>query len=83
VFPAGVRLADEQNLAPRLVAGHEDENRLRLVDAREIEKIAVLAIFVLHIEREGPCGRAPEDRERIGPDPFHRPRAARFEIVLQ
>jgi hypothetical protein len=83
VLAAGIRLAHEENLAACLVARHQHQDALRLIDAGEVKEAAVLPVFVVDVVRVDALGRAPDDRERVGAEPFHGPGAAGAEVVLQ
>jgi hypothetical protein len=61
VLAARVRIADEEQLPLRLVARHQDEDRLGLIEPGEVQQVAVLSIFIVDVERVDACGGAPED----------------------
>ena len=83
VLAARVGLAHEQHLLARLVARHQHEDRVFLIDAGQIEQVAVLPVFVVDVGRVHARRRAPEDRHRVGPEPLCHPGAAGLEVVLQ
>ena len=82
VLVAGVSRPREQDLLLRLVPGHEDEDRVLLVDAGEVEKVAVLPVLVVHVQGVEARGRAPHDEHGVGPQLLHEPRAPGLEVVL-
>ena len=49
VLATRIGFADEQDLFARAVAGHQDEDGLGLIDAGEIEEIAVLPVLVVDV----------------------------------
>ena len=83
VLAPGVRLGYEQDLALRLVAGHQHQDGVGLGDAGQIQEVAVLAVLVVDVEREHARGRAPHDGQRLRRQPLHHPRAPRLQVVLQ
>ena len=82
VFAPRVRLAHEEELL-RVAARHQHEDGVLLVDAGEIEQVALLPEFVIDVGREHPCGRTPEDRDRVRTEALGDARPARFQVVLE
>ena len=78
-----IPLLDEQNLAPRRVAGHQHQDRVLLRQTGQVVQVAVLPVFVVDVERVALRRRAPEDQHRVGAETFHHARAARLEIVAE
>ena len=48
-MPPRVGLADEQDFAPVGISRHQYQNRLRLIDARQIQEVALLAVLVIDV----------------------------------
>ena len=63
-----IPLPHEQDLAPRRVAGHQHENRVRLVKPCQVVEVAVLPVLVVDIERVVARRRAQQDGHRLGPE---------------
>jgi len=82
VFPAGIRLAHEQDFLVGRIAGHQYEHRVGLGDAREVVEIAVLAEFVIDVGRVDARRGAEQHEHRLGAELRHRPGAAIFQILL-
>ena len=78
-----VRLAHEEHFLAGLVARHQHEDRVFLIEAGEVEQVAVLPVLVLDVGREDPHRRAPEDGDGVRTEAFHGARAPRLEIVLK
>ena len=83
VLAPRVRLADEQDLLLRPVAGHQHEDRALLRDAGEVQQVAVLAELVVRVERVDLRLRAPEDGERVRPQTFDETGPPGRQVVLQ
>ena len=49
VLAPRVGLADEQDFAPAGISRHQHQNRLRLIDARQIQEVALLAVLVIDV----------------------------------
>jgi hypothetical protein len=75
-----IGVAREQDLFLRLRAGHEDENRVFLLDAGEIQQVAVLPVLVVHIGGVHARRRAPGDEHGVRPERLHRARAPRGQV---
>src|SRR5262249_18710366 len=54
---------------------HEDEDRLFLIDASEVQQVAVLPVLVVDVRRIDAGRRAPRDKDRLGAERFHRTRS--------
>ena len=65
------------------VARHQHQHRVRLIDARQVEEVAVLPVLVVDVARVDAGGGAPENGERVGAQPFHDPRPAGLKVVLK
>ncbi len=77
-----IGIPDEQDLPAGFVARHEHEDGLLLIDAREVEQVAVLPVFVADAQGVETGRGAPENREGLRPQSSHRPRPARVQVVL-
>ena len=75
--------AHEQDALLRLVAGQQHERRVFLVDARQVQHVAVLPVLVVDVAREDARGRAPVDEDTLGAERLHHPRAPGPQVVLQ
>ena len=76
VLAPRVGVAHEQDALLRLVAGQQHERRAFLVDAGQVQQVAVLAVLVVDVAREDARGRAPVDEHALGADRLHHARAA-------
>ena len=83
VLTARIGFRHEEELTLRLVARHQHEDGVGLLDAREVKHVAVLAVLVVHVRGVDASRRAPDDGQRLRRQPLHHPRAARLRIVLQ
>ena len=83
MFLGGIAILDEQNLAARLVARHQDQHRVGLRDAGQVIKVAVLAVFVVHVIRIAGRRRTPENQHRLGAQTIHDARPAGGQIVAE
>jgi hypothetical protein len=59
MLPSRVRRRDEQDFAAPGTARQEDQDGVWLLDAGQVEQIAVLAVFVINVSRVDAGGRAP------------------------
>ena len=83
VFAAGVGIADEEHVLPRLVPGHQDQDGLFLIDAGQVVEVVVLPELVVHVEREDLGLGAPQNEHRLGSERLPDARAPGLQIVLQ
>ena len=83
VLAAGVRLAHEEHFLAGLVARHQHEDRVFLIDAGQVEQVAVLPVLVVDVGGEDALRRAPEDGDGIGAETFQGAGPPRLEIVLK
>ncbi len=81
MLPDRIPILDEEDLAPRGVAGHQHEDRLLFGHAGEVIEVAVLAVLVAHVERVVPHRRAEEDQHRVGPETLHHACTSGLQVV--
>jgi hypothetical protein len=83
VLATRIGVADEEDFTSRLVPRHEHQDGFFLIDAGQVQQVAVLTVFVVHVERIAARRCAPEDRHRVRSKALHRAAATGFEIPLQ
>ena len=74
---------DEQDLAAAWTAGQQNEDGLGLLDTGQIEKIAVLPVFVVDVPRVHAMRCAPQDRHRAVAQRRHQARPAGLQVLAQ
>src|SRR5262245_30599560 len=83
MFLHWIRWIDEKDFFAFLVPRHEHENGVRLINTRQVIKIAVLTELILNVVGVCLLGRAEQDQYRVRSQTLHQPRASRFKIILK